>query len=78
MIKLERFQDYFTINDVPYQRGKYRIRIVGNLVGIAELSNNLFIVNLTIFSDWNDGTSNYTTLQDLRDDLRLSLFISGI
>ncbi len=79
MIKFERFQDYFTLNDVPYSRGRYRIRVIGQQIGIAEIGCHEWIANLTRFDQWVDGgLTPFPDLATLRSELRLGIFLPTI
>ncbi len=76
MIQFKSDQNYFSLNDVPYQRGKYRIRVIGDRVGIAEIGCDIWIANLLPFSEWLDsGGTPFASLTALRNELRLGLFI---
>lgn len=75
MIKLENGTGNFLLNGIPYPKGKYRIRILGSLVGLNEVGNQLEVAGLTIFSNWVDATDTpYASVAALRADLRTFIF----
>jgi len=75
MIKLENGTGNFLLNGIPYPKGKYRIRILGSMVGLHEIGNQVEVAGPTIFSNWvNAADVPYASVAALRADLRTFIF----